>query len=69
MSSEAAFVKWSNGRMDEITPVEAERFFRIDDYVTGKSRTARLERTVQAFNADEMYGRAAREIARLVRER
>jgi hypothetical protein len=69
MSSEAAFTKWSDGRAQEITPVEAERFFRIDDYVIGKSRAARLERAIQAFNADEVYGPAVREIARLVRER
>ncbi len=69
MSSEPAFAKWSDGRGHEITPVEAERFFRIDDYVIGKSRVARLERAIQAFSADEAYGPAVRDIARLVRER
>lgn len=69
MSTEVAFAKWSDGKAHEITPVEAERFFRIDDYVIGKSRAARLERATQAFNADEVYGPAVREIARLVRER
>ena len=41
---EDAFLKFRNGRQDEITRSDAERFFRIDDYVTGKSRMAKVER-------------------------
>jgi hypothetical protein len=41
---EDAFLKFANGLQQEITKSEAERFFRIDDYVTGNSRTAKIER-------------------------
>jgi hypothetical protein len=41
---EDAFLKFRLGRQHEITKSDAEHFFRIDDYVTGKSRTAKIER-------------------------
>jgi hypothetical protein len=41
---EDAFLKFHLGRQHEITKSDAERFFRIDDYVTGKSRAAKIER-------------------------
>lgn len=44
MSCESAFNKFRSGQEKSITKSEAERFFRIDDYVTGKSRSAKIER-------------------------
>ena len=44
MVQEDAFIKFDDGRTQEITKGDAERFFRIDDYVTGKSRSAKIER-------------------------
>jgi hypothetical protein len=44
MLREDAFVKFSRGQTSEITKTDAERFFRIDDYVTGKTRSAKIER-------------------------
>jgi hypothetical protein len=44
MTLEDAFIKFAKGRAQEVTKGEAERFFRIDDYVTGKSRSAKIER-------------------------
>jgi hypothetical protein len=44
MMSETAFLKIKEGKADLISKADAERFFRIDDYVTGKSRTAKIER-------------------------
>ena len=44
MMSEDAFTKFVQGHQQEITRSEAERFFRIDDYVTGNARTAKIER-------------------------
>jgi hypothetical protein len=41
---EDAYLKFRRGRQHEITKSDAERFFRIDDYVTGKSRAAKIER-------------------------
>lgn len=44
MMSDEAFQKVSLGLTASITKSEAERFFRIDDYVTGKARAAKIER-------------------------
>jgi hypothetical protein len=44
MMNEEAFRKFSQGMAASITKSEAERFFRVDDYVTGKFRTAKIER-------------------------
>lgn len=44
MLGEGAFQKIKEGREAEITRSDAERFFRLDDYVTGKARIAKIER-------------------------
>lgn len=44
MIAEDAFQKIGMGQSASITKSEAERFFRIDDYVTGKARAAKIER-------------------------
>jgi hypothetical protein len=44
MMHDEAFLKFAKGLKQKITKSEAEHFFRIDDYVTGKSRTAKIER-------------------------
>lgn len=44
MTNEDAFLKIRAGRAASITKSEAERFFRLDDYVTGKARAAKIER-------------------------
>lgn len=67
--TEAAYQKWDAGDRSSITPVEAERLFRIDDYVIGKARTARLQRAIDAFTADPILGKALNDISQLVRER
>ena len=52
MVNETAFEKWSSGQLDQITPVEAGRLFRIDDYVIGKARQMRLKRAIDTFAND-----------------
>ena len=69
MVSEQAFEKWNRGQLDQITSVEAERLFRIDDYVIGKARAARLKRALDAFANDAVLGSAIKDIAKLVRDR
>lgn len=69
MMSEVAFQKWNSGQPDEITPVEAERLFRIDDYVIGKARASRLKRALDTFANDPVLGGAVKDIAKLVRDR
>ena len=44
MMNEDAFKKLRNDGAAAVTRSEAERFFRVDDYVTGKSRAAKIER-------------------------
>lgn len=65
---EIAYQKWRDGLSDSISAVEAERFFRIDDYVIGKSRKARIERAIAAFQSDESLGAAIADISKLVRD-
>ena len=67
MHSETAFQKWTEGRLTEITHVEAERLFRIDDYIIGEARKARIKRAVETFRADPELGPAINDIASLVR--
>lgn len=68
MMSEDAFQKIRLGRTASITKSEAERFFRIDDYVTGKARTAKIERfRIIATNNSELE-RAISILSRLVGE-
>ena len=44
MTAEAAYRKFRAGKGKEVTPIEAERFFWVDDYVVGDARKAKLER-------------------------
>jgi len=69
MQAEIAFQKWREGRFGEIQPVEAERFFRIDDYIVGDLRHSRLKRAKDVFAADPIMSQAIDEIAKKVRNR
>jgi hypothetical protein len=67
MLNEPAFSKWQADQRSEITPAEAERFFRIDDYVIGSARRDRIERALALFRSDTDLNEAVSEIAKLVR--
>ena len=69
MQAEIAFKKWQDGRADGIVSVEAERFFRIDDYVVGDLRSSRITRAKDIFAADPVMTEAIKEIAGKVRNR
>lgn len=69
MSTEAAYTKWIEGRTNEITPIEAERFFRIDDYVVGDLRQSRISRAKDTFATDPLLSEAIEEITKKVRDR
>ena len=69
MQSEAAYLKWKAGNSKEITAIEAERFFRIDDYVVGDLRAKRISRAVDAFLNDQELSKAIDFIRGKVRER
>jgi hypothetical protein len=68
MMSETAFLKFSKGRTQEISKSDAERFFRIDDYVTGKLRTAKIERFRIIANNNNALSLAINFLAELVKE-
>ncbi len=42
--NEDAFLKIQSGQVVAVTKLDAEKFFRIDDYITGKGRKAKIER-------------------------
>jgi hypothetical protein len=69
MLKEKAFAKWASGKAADVSPVEAERFFRIDDYMDAAERTASISRAAEAFRADETLRVAIEVISKLVRGR
>jgi hypothetical protein len=69
MMLEDAFVKFAKSKAQEITKAEAERFFRIDDYVTGKSRSAKIERFKIIARKDKRLSLAIDFLTTLVREK
>lgn len=68
MQAESAFKKWQEGLIGEVQPVEAERFFRIDDYIVGDLRRSRVKRARDIFAADQSMSAAIDEIAKKVRD-
>ena len=69
MLAEAAYHKFAAGQLKTISPVEAERFFRVDGYVVGAARKTKIERSIAAFDADPLLGKAIRRVAALVRRK
>ena len=67
--AEPAYQKFATGQTKSITPVEAERFFRVDDYVVGAARKTKIERSIAAFAADPLLGEATKRVAELVRSK
>lgn len=68
MLGEVAFQKMTEGREAEITKSDAERFFRLDDYVTGSARIAKIERFRIMASSDKDLLRAVDALSELVRE-
>lgn len=66
---EKAFEKFVESKIDTVTPAEAERFFRIDDYVTGQAREGKIERIINHLGDDPNLGPAIQAIARLIRQK
>jgi hypothetical protein len=67
MMNEQAFAKFIAGDTAAITKSDAERFFRVDDYVTGKARQAKIERFRILATNDESLTRAIAFLADLVK--
>jgi hypothetical protein len=68
MMNEDAFTKFTRGHQQEITRSEAERFFRLDDYVIGKARAAKIERFKIMASRSSVLSRAIEFLSGLVRE-
>src|SRR5436190_9834757 len=62
-----AFEKISSGEGDKVTEQEAEAFFRLDSYVTGKAREQKLLRAKNVFGDDPDLGEAIRTLETMVR--
>lgn len=57
--AEAAFEKWANDDADSIEPGEAERFFKVDEYIRGDRRKAFVSRICNVFADDPQLGPAS----------
>lgn len=69
MLGEPTYLKLREGRKAEVTAAEAERFFRIDDYVVGEARRQRIERVVAAFRDDLDLASTVNTLAKLIPEK
>lgn len=67
MLVEPAFLKIRDGRAAEITFSDAEKFFRLDDYVIGAARVRKIQQAENAFHNDPELGPVVSKIAALVR--
>jgi hypothetical protein len=62
----AAFRKASNGQSEQISPEEAESFFRLNSYVVGKARERKILRVLNLFGDDIELGGAVKTLATIV---
>lgn len=67
MISEPAFLKHQSGQPNEIARVEAEAFFRVNDYVLGQAREKKIIRILNAFGNDPELGEIVQTLAKSVR--
>jgi hypothetical protein len=64
--NEEAYRKFADGKQAGIPLAEVERFFRVDDYVVGEAREARLRRVLNLFGQDPKLGEAVRAFAEML---
>jgi|SRR5579871_545195 len=67
MQSEIAYSKIKEGREAELTQAEAEKFFRLDDYVIGAGRARKIQQAEVDFRDDPDLGPIVRKVAAVVR--
>jgi hypothetical protein len=63
-----AFQKFIQGNSDKISVVEAESFFRLDDYIRGNARKERITRIINTFGSDLELAGAIEFLVNKVRE-
>lgn len=66
--TEDAYRKFQDGGIGAPTMRELNKFFRIDEYVTGPSRSARIDRIVRAFERDANLGAVVKQLATRILE-
>jgi hypothetical protein len=69
MLGEPAFLKISQGKGNDVTLAEAERFFRLDDYVVGDARERKISQAMNNFHDDPQLGPVVAATAQLVRKK
>ena len=69
MLASEAYDKYIANKIRSITPQEAENFFRIDDYITGKARERRLTLIVNSFGCDQDIGKLVKNLAKKVKRK
>ena len=67
--SDVAFLKAQSLGIESVTSQEAESFFRVNDYVTGRARERKLTRILNTFGDDPELGQVVRQLAAKVRRR
>lgn len=67
MLDSLAFAKFRAGELDGVGEQEAEAFFRLDSYVTGRAREQKLLRLLNAFGEDPELGEAVKALETKVR--
>jgi len=68
MISSIAYEKLNSNISESITFQEAESFFRLDDYVTGKAREEKITKILTAFADDPDLKTAIQILAERIRE-
>jgi hypothetical protein len=56
MLGETAYAKYAEGRKEEIALIDAEKLFRLDDYVIGEARERKVRQAENAFHDDPDLG-------------
>jgi hypothetical protein len=67
MKGEVAYAKISGGRESELTKADAERFFRLDDYVVGAARERKIQQAEIDFRNDPDLGPIVKKVAASIR--
>jgi hypothetical protein len=67
MQAEIAYTKVREGLESELTKAEAEKFFRLDDYVIGAARTRKIQQAEIDFRDDPELGPIVQKVAAVVR--
>jgi hypothetical protein len=65
----AAYSRLASGEAEDITPDEADAFFRLNVYIRGESRDKKIVRLENQFGNDPEVGPLVRLLAPLARER